>query len=82
VISGVAWLTFDVEDRFVWAGKSIHLESNRNGALVSALGNEPLVIEIENQDSLSYDCLLAGFSRVSTAPRRDRWWLPILIWPN
>lgn len=43
VISGSAWITFDGEDMTLEAGQHMVLEPGEDRAVVSALGDEPLV---------------------------------------
>jgi hypothetical protein len=46
VLSGSAWLTIAGEDIILNAGEKIILPSKQDSALLSALGNEPLILEV------------------------------------
>ena len=46
VVSGNAWITFDGEDKTLLAGQHMVLEPGGDVAVVSALGDEPLVYRI------------------------------------
>jgi hypothetical protein len=46
VLSGSAWLTVAGEDIILTAGEKVSLGSNQDIALLSALGEMPLVLEI------------------------------------
>lgn len=46
VLSGIAWLTVAGEDIILTSGEQILLDSNQGLAILSALGNKPLILEI------------------------------------
>ncbi|MCK6629838.1 MAG: DUF2917 domain-containing protein [Anaerolineae bacterium] len=46
VVSGLAWLTVDGEDIFLGNGQRLWLVSAKGTALVSALGQTPLILEV------------------------------------
>lgn len=46
VVSGVAWITFAGEDLILQAGEKTFFPSNKASAVLSALGNMPVILEI------------------------------------
>jgi hypothetical protein len=46
LLSGVAWLTVDGEDIILRSGETASLASNRGLAILSALGNMPITLEV------------------------------------
>ncbi len=46
VVSGGAWITFDGQDKIAVAGQKVALEPGPDAAVVSALGDEPLVYRL------------------------------------
>jgi hypothetical protein len=46
VLAGRAWLTVAGEDIFVTLGEKISSPPGKDGALISALGQSPLILEI------------------------------------
>lgn len=46
VLSGKAWVALDSADQIVRYHESIRLHPNQSGAVVTALGQEPLQLEI------------------------------------
>ena len=46
VLAGRAWLTVAGEDVFVTPGEQVTLSVRKDGALISALGQLPLILEI------------------------------------
>ena len=46
VLAGRAWLTVAGEDVFVTPGEPLPLPASKDGALISALGRTPLILEI------------------------------------
>ncbi|HEY9667801.1 MAG TPA: hypothetical protein V6C91_13405 [Coleofasciculaceae cyanobacterium] len=46
VVSGVAWITFAGKDLIVQAGEKTFLPSHKASAVLSALGNMPVSLEI------------------------------------
>jgi hypothetical protein len=46
VVSGTDWLTVAGEDLFVPQGEKVLFNSAKEGVLVSALGNVPLIVEV------------------------------------
>jgi len=46
VVAGGAWVTFAGQDAIVLAGQTIALEPGTDAAVVSALGDEPLVYRV------------------------------------
>ena len=46
VLAGRAWLTVAGEDVFVTPGEQLSLSARKDGALISALGQLPLILEI------------------------------------
>lgn len=51
VVSGNAWVTVDSRDMFLIRGERVALDSDRDFALISALGKTPLVFEVRSEDS-------------------------------
>ena len=47
VLSGCAWITFDGQDVFLKRGEKTCLPPGEDTALISAMGNSPLVFSIE-----------------------------------
>jgi len=45
-VAGGAWVTFAGQDAIVLAGQTIALEPGTDAAVVSALGDEPLVYRV------------------------------------
>lgn len=70
VLAGAAWVTFDGEDNVVWAGRSIDLESPEYGALVSAIGEEDLVVEVSTRTGVAYDQFMRGLAEISAGQPR------------
>ena len=46
VLAGRAWLTVAGQDLLVTPGEKVSLPSRKDGALISALGQAPLILEI------------------------------------
>ncbi len=46
VLTGTAWVTQSGEDRILMAGETLTAAANADCAVVSALGNVPLLIEV------------------------------------
>jgi hypothetical protein len=46
VLSGVAWLTVGNKDVILRSGEKASLESQKNVAVISALGKMPLILEV------------------------------------
>lgn len=46
VIAGVAWVTVNGRDIFLASGERLLLPSRRDSALISALGRNPLILEV------------------------------------
>lgn len=69
VLEGIAWVTFDDEDYLVWAGRSMDLEKSKYNALISALGDETLVFEVDSREPILYEHFMSGLARL-TLPRR------------
>lgn len=46
VLSGIAWVTIEGRDLILHSGEKAELESNKDTAIISALGKIPLVLEI------------------------------------
>jgi hypothetical protein len=46
VLSGTAWMTVDRQDIILLSGDKASLPSNKDFAIVSALGNAPLILEV------------------------------------
>lgn len=46
VLSGIAWLTVAGEDIILTTGEQILLDSNQGLAILSALGDKPVILEI------------------------------------
>jgi hypothetical protein len=46
VLSGIAWITVAGEDIIVNSGEKASLVSNKESAVISALGNVPLTLEV------------------------------------
>jgi hypothetical protein len=46
VLAGCAWLTLDGQDIILTRGDQLWLAKNRDFALVSALGQNPLIFEV------------------------------------
>jgi hypothetical protein len=53
VISGCAWITVDGEDKTLLSGQQMILEPGEDAAVVSALGDEPLVYRIYGDDAVT-----------------------------
>ena len=50
VVAGGAWVTFAGQDTIVLAGQTIALEPGADAAVVSALGDEPLVYRVTGNE--------------------------------
>jgi hypothetical protein len=46
VISGIAWISFGGEDFYLTSGESLAVPKVKNGAIISAMGEKPVFIEI------------------------------------
>lgn len=46
VLSGVAWVTIDGNDIILHSGEKAELESHKDIAIISALGEIPLILEV------------------------------------
>lgn len=46
VLSGIAWLTVAGEDIILTAGEKVSLDSNQGFAILSVLGEVPLILEV------------------------------------
>lgn len=46
VMAGVAWVTVQGCDIFLTSGEYLRLPSRREAALISALGRQPLILEV------------------------------------
>jgi len=51
IISGVAWVTINSRDIILASGEILHLPSRRDTALISALGCQPLILEVSGATS-------------------------------
>jgi quercetin dioxygenase-like cupin family protein len=47
VLSGIAWITVAGKDIILNTGEKISLESKKDSAILSVLGNEPLNLEVQ-----------------------------------
>lgn len=48
VVSGTAWVTMDDKDFVLQEGDEVRLSRGKYGALVSTIGDEPLVYEVKD----------------------------------
>lgn len=46
IISGVAWVAVNGRDIILASGEILHLPSRKDTALISALGHQPLILEV------------------------------------
>jgi hypothetical protein len=46
-LSGIAWITVAGKDIILNTGEKISLESKKDSAILSVLGNEPLNLEVQ-----------------------------------
>ena len=60
VVAGAAWVTVNGQDIFLASGERLWLSSHRDAVLVSALGRNPVILEVFGtayQSELINDCL-------------------------
>ena len=70
VLEGAAWVTFDNEDHVVWGGQSIDLDAPDYDALVSAIGEQDLVVEVTTRTAVAYDHFMHELAEISTRQPR------------
>ena len=51
VVAGHAWLTYQRQDVFLHVQETACLPTSREAALISAIGQAPLVLEVLNSDA-------------------------------
>lgn len=60
VVAGKAWVTVNGQDIFLASGERLWLSSRRDAVLISALGRNPVILEVFGtayQSELINDCL-------------------------
>jgi hypothetical protein len=60
VVAGAAWLTVAGKDIFLKRGESMRLLGGKELALVSALGQTPLILEVFGESSSTAPGMLAA----------------------
>lgn len=60
VVSGVAWVTVNGRDIFLASGERLWLPSPRDPVLISALGRNPLILEVFGATSVPLPAALVA----------------------